>query len=136
MSRFLACATFAFVVGLTASSLANGEATQTPSFTTTPSPPVAGQPFTVDAYFSGGGGTPLVAFHYDSTFQSEAVISISGSPSYPLEFGQVQFLVPSTAAGSYSLDITNDAFDPRPLYASFQLTIVPVDDRIFADGFE
>ena len=136
MNRFWMYSAFALFVGVSALPLSSAQASPKPSLTTTPSPPVDGQAFTADAYFLGGAGTAVVAFHYDSTLQPEAVITISGYPSYPLEFGHVQFLVPPTAAGRYSIDITNDAFDPRPLYASFQITIVPVSDRVFADGFE
>ena len=136
MSRLWSCAALAFIVGIVAWPFASAQDSRSPSLTTAPSPPVAGQPFTIDAYFTGGGGTPEVAFHYVSTLEPEGVINISGYPSYPLELGHVQFGVPSTAAGNYSVNITNDAFDPRPLYASFQITVIPVDDRIFADGFE
>jgi len=121
MNPFRTAALLTLLVSMSA--LAHGQGAPAPSFTTSPSPPVAGQPFVIDANFAGAGGTPTFPFAY--AYASGGQIAISGLPEFPLVYGHVRLTVPAMQAGHYDLTFTTVGFSPRPNYAGFQIVVAP-----------
>jgi len=117
MNRFRTAALLTLLVSMSA--LAHGQGAPAPSFTTSPSPPVAGQPFVLDANFLGAVGT----FAFWDTYENQ--ITISGVPEFPLVYGHARLTVPAMQAGRYDLTFTTVAFSPRPVYASFPIVVAP-----------
>ncbi len=105
-----------------AANVAQAQMSPAPSLTTTPSPPVAGSPFVIDADFLGGG---MPTFPFAFAYVSAGTIAISGLPASPPVFGHVQVTVPAMQAGTYLLQFTTVGFSPRPDYAHFQLVVAP-----------
>jgi hypothetical protein len=106
MNAFLGCCL------LTIWTLAGGQSTD-PTITTSPSPPIAGEPFTVTASFIGAADGP---FMFDSSYDNLIEVgNFGGQPG----FGSVTVEIPPQAAGAYTISFGTFGFSPLLIYATF-----------------
>ena len=109
------------LVTTTSGPLAQG--TQEPSLITIPSIPVANQSFKMKASFFGPTTPCLFDLGDYVGFGQPGLILISCDIAAPRQWVTQEVIIPGQHAGPYEVDFASPGFSPRPVYATFTITI-------------
>ena len=96
---------------------------QEPSLITIPSTPVANQPFRLKATFFGPTTPCLFNLAEYVGFGQVGLVLISCDITAPRQWVTQEVIVPGQHEGPYEVDFASPGFSPRPVYATFNITV-------------